>query len=367
MHTDKYNKGDGARILGHVTRSRETVTESKIDPSKTHLNQDLVPPPSPEQYKQYCKLAKRKDAVMIVSTVLTLPDELKYASRTTQMKFFQVASDALHKHIGGVLAWSTVHFDETTPHLHHAIVPITPDGRLCAKEICTRKMLKTLHPEITKAVQKAGFNVTLYEQDEQLKQIKHDLGMSKQSMHQYRKKEYHSQVLQEASQTVDEYLRLMQSDLKHSARPVKRQKGESRQEYKQRKKDYVEVRRDEYEALRAFVMQYDTIPDAQRTKTARIEAERINDSIAQEYENFQCFIRDQKEIFSKSVEERAQSITRKRIAELLQGEPSSKMERAENFMREIKCNDGLTVWDHFQNQEREFRKKLERQQGRDRC
>ena len=149
MHVEKYNKGASKRILAHVKRERETVTESSIDWSKTKLNRDIVPPMSSEQLEQVSKLAKRKDAVTLVSTILTLPAELKYSSRLTQEKFFKVASKAIHKHIGGTLAYATVHNDETTPHLHLGIIPMTPDGRLCAKEVCNRKIRDSFFSSIT--------------------------------------------------------------------------------------------------------------------------------------------------------------------------------------------------------------------------
>ena len=44
----------------------------------------------------------------------------------------------------------TLHQDEKTPHVHAVIVPITPDGRLSAKELFTPKTLRELHAEKTK-------------------------------------------------------------------------------------------------------------------------------------------------------------------------------------------------------------------------
>ena len=37
---------------------------------------------------------------------------------------------------------ATVHMDETTPHLHVGVVPITQDGRLSAKAIFTKTEMK---------------------------------------------------------------------------------------------------------------------------------------------------------------------------------------------------------------------------------
>ncbi|MBT2158000.1 plasmid recombination protein [Clostridioides difficile] len=37
---------------------------------------------------------------------------------------------------------ATVHFDETTPHMHFNFVPITSDGKLSARDLITRIELK---------------------------------------------------------------------------------------------------------------------------------------------------------------------------------------------------------------------------------
>ena len=51
----------------------------------------------------------------------------------------------------------TLHQDEKTPHVHAVIVPITPDGRLSAKELFTPKTLRELQTEYAQAMQPHGF------------------------------------------------------------------------------------------------------------------------------------------------------------------------------------------------------------------
>jgi hypothetical protein len=50
----------------------------------------------------------------------------------------------------------TLHQDEKTPHIHAVIVPITPDGRLTAKELFTPQTLRTLQTEYAQAMQPHG-------------------------------------------------------------------------------------------------------------------------------------------------------------------------------------------------------------------
>jgi hypothetical protein len=50
----------------------------------------------------------------------------------------------------------TLHQDEKTPHVHAVIVPITPDGRLAAKELFTPQTLRELQSEYAQAMTPHG-------------------------------------------------------------------------------------------------------------------------------------------------------------------------------------------------------------------
>ena len=58
----------------------------------------------------------------------------------------------------GVIS-AKVHMDEKTPHMHFLHVPVTPDGRLNAKEIYTRESLKKLQTELPRHLQSRGFDL----------------------------------------------------------------------------------------------------------------------------------------------------------------------------------------------------------------
>lgn len=49
---------------------------------------------------------------------------------------------------------ATVHMDEHTPHMHIGIVPITPDGRLSAKQLFTKQSLRELQTDFAETVGK---------------------------------------------------------------------------------------------------------------------------------------------------------------------------------------------------------------------
>lgn len=77
----------------------------------------------------------RNDAVTHLTAFATMPD---YSRRSEQERdqFAKSFKQFLEKKYGaGNVVDMRWHFDETTPHLHATVVPITSDGRLCAKEL----------------------------------------------------------------------------------------------------------------------------------------------------------------------------------------------------------------------------------------
>ena len=278
MHVAKFNKGGMKRIIAHVERDRKTLTDSEIDWSKTHLNVDLVPRITPERIKQVDNLAKRKDAVLLVDTILTLPEELKHSSRNKQIAFFQTAYEALRKHMGGEVAFATIHFDERTPHMHVGTIPLI-DGRLNAKQYVNRGMLKTLHPTVEEHVRAKGFDCSLYEVDEEKRLALHASGDSKRSMAEYRKhmalEETRERYERETAATIEAHQKAMQK----SKKPLKRKKGESKEEYKERKHDYVMIRRDVYDSMVSFRYDTQAVEDTAEARRKLEEAQKHEEAI----------------------------------------------------------------------------------------
>ncbi|MCH3737880.1 plasmid recombination protein, partial [Campylobacter coli] len=61
-----------------------------------------------------------------------------------EREFFKTAYDFYCEKYGKENVISAmVHKDETTPHLHLLIVPLTKDGRLCAKELFDRETIRS--------------------------------------------------------------------------------------------------------------------------------------------------------------------------------------------------------------------------------
>lgn len=77
----------------------------------------------------------RKDAVTHLTVYASMPD---YSNRSDdeRTEFARLLKQFLEKKYGeGNVVDIRWHFDESSPHLHATVVPITQDGRLCAKEL----------------------------------------------------------------------------------------------------------------------------------------------------------------------------------------------------------------------------------------
>jgi len=140
-------------------------TNKDIDWSRTHLNYDvaqcslteskLTENKQAEKQKSFHQIIKdriksldlkkavRKDAVVLAQCLVTSDHEFfeKMSPEQTE-KFFKDSFTWLCNRYGKEnVVSSTVHMDERTPHMHFNFVPVTPDGRLSAKSVLTRKSL----------------------------------------------------------------------------------------------------------------------------------------------------------------------------------------------------------------------------------
>lgn len=101
---------------------------------------------------------KRKikdDAVLITSFILGSDKE--FFDRITaeqQKQFFADCTDFFSERYGKEnVVSAVVHLDESTPHLHFNLMPVT-DGRLCAKRLFDRTALRDLQTDFYKALGK---------------------------------------------------------------------------------------------------------------------------------------------------------------------------------------------------------------------
>ncbi|WP_184285060.1 plasmid recombination protein, partial [Leuconostoc carnosum] len=113
----------------------------------------------------YCM--KRDDVKALATWIVTLPEELAEASYEQQSAFFEATTAFLNDRYGQENAVAAVvHYDETTPHLHYAFVPVVFDDKksrdkVSAKEVLTRQDLQTFHEDLDQDLKKV---LPFYEQ-----------------------------------------------------------------------------------------------------------------------------------------------------------------------------------------------------------
>lgn len=113
----------------------------------------------------YCM--KRDDVKALATWIVTLPEELAEAPYEQQSAFFEATTNFLNERYGQENAVAAVvHYDETTPHLHYAFVPVVFDVKksrykVSAKEVLTRHDLQTFHEDLDHHLKKV---LPFYEQ-----------------------------------------------------------------------------------------------------------------------------------------------------------------------------------------------------------
>lgn len=161
VHMMKIKSGAVGGIQSHNNREHEPKTNPDVDMSRSEDNYDLVPC---DNYKRSIKekmsnlvessRAVRKDAVVVCNFIVTSDSETMEAlGADRQREFFQDSVKWFSDRYGADRVLNaTVHMDETTPHLHIGVMPITQDGRLSAKAIFTKTEMKAIQTEFARDV-----------------------------------------------------------------------------------------------------------------------------------------------------------------------------------------------------------------------
>lgn len=156
VHMMKIKSGAVGGIQSHNNREHEPKTNPDVDMSRSEDNYDLIPC---DNYKRSIKeklsnlvessRAVRKDAVVVCNFIVTSDNETMDAlGADRQREFFQDSVKWFSDRYGADRVLNaTVHMDETTPHLHIGVMPITQDGRLSAKAIFTKTEMKAIQTE----------------------------------------------------------------------------------------------------------------------------------------------------------------------------------------------------------------------------
>ena len=143
----KYKGPEIANIEAHNERTKDKYASNPdIDPSRSHLNFHLIEPErryraEAERQIKEAGCRTRSDSVRLVEALVTASPEFFQGKKKAEIKaFFQEAVTFIQQHQDPkTIISAAVHMDEKTPHMHLSFVPLTEDGRLCAKEILGNK------------------------------------------------------------------------------------------------------------------------------------------------------------------------------------------------------------------------------------
>ena len=168
-HMEKFKKEAVRGIQGHNQRTRKSLSNPDIVTDRSSLNYDLHND-GPINFSKFIdqridslnlKKVPRSDAVYMCEIVVSSDvDFFKKLSASEQRRFFLAAKEWLDDFAGpkNVIA-AIVHMDEKTPHLHYSHVPVTKDGRLCAKDVYTKASLRGLQDGLHKYLVSRGFDI----------------------------------------------------------------------------------------------------------------------------------------------------------------------------------------------------------------
>ena len=103
----------------------------------------------------------RKDAVKMCVLIIKPPaDWIKSMIYDQQIQFFMDALEKFEDIVGKDNIKSVaIHFDEQAPHMHIFWEPMTPDGRLCAKEMHGLRYFRMLNREMPKHLRSKGWEI----------------------------------------------------------------------------------------------------------------------------------------------------------------------------------------------------------------
>ena len=162
-HMEKYHKQDVAPIEQENERDENyEASNPQIDCERTRNNYRFTPHFG-KTYTEFINgrikelgLSPRKDAVVMNSFVLgsdkTFFDGL---AKVERYNFFSDCYKFFAERYGeeNIIA-AVVHNDETTPHMHLNLMPVTKDGRLCSKQLFDKPQLQQLQTDFYEAVGK---------------------------------------------------------------------------------------------------------------------------------------------------------------------------------------------------------------------
>ena len=172
-HMQKFKIGNLGGLQRHDERTLQHHSNPDIDVSKSLDNFSVLPPErldrSRSLHKQVQEIiadervsnrAVRKDAVVLAEWVISSDSAFfEGLSSDETERFFTDAYQWFANHFGADhIPYATVHMDETTPHMHMGVIPLT-NGRLSAKTIFNREALRFIQADLPQKLNEKGWNI----------------------------------------------------------------------------------------------------------------------------------------------------------------------------------------------------------------
>ncbi|WP_260211444.1 MobV family relaxase, partial [Lacticaseibacillus paracasei] len=169
----KFKIGNLGGLQRHDERTLQHHSNPDIDVSKSSDNFSVLPlerqNPKRSLHKQVQETiadervsnrAVRKDAVVLTEWVISSDSTFfEGLSRDETKQFFTDAYQWFANHFGADhIPYATVHMDETTPHMHMGVIPLT-NGRLSAKTIFNREALRFIQADLPQKLNEKGWNI----------------------------------------------------------------------------------------------------------------------------------------------------------------------------------------------------------------
>ncbi|WP_344694297.1 MobV family relaxase, partial [Ligilactobacillus murinus] len=177
----KFKQENLGGIEIHNERKTKNHSNKDIDVSKKNLNLDLVTETGSYQKRVSDRIMRnrksdrkvRKDAVVLAEWIVSAsPEIFEKMNENDVKKYFTWSLKYFGEKFGSEnVVYAKVHFDETTPHMHLGIVPLTSDGRLSAKNVFNRSALRSVQSELPVFLKDKGFDVKRGRKDETRKKL----------------------------------------------------------------------------------------------------------------------------------------------------------------------------------------------------
>lgn len=158
-HVQKFTRGSASGILRHIERENENYSNENINQDLTCLNYNFLFDDSRSAHQRLkdrlaeIKVLNRKDVNVICDWVVTAPEEV-INHELSYTEFFEETFEFLKNRYGekNIVA-AQIHFDEITPHIHFAFVPVVYDQKkgiekCCANDLINRKELQSFHTDL---------------------------------------------------------------------------------------------------------------------------------------------------------------------------------------------------------------------------